>query len=89
MIRNKLAYLGDRKLKVPRAWRHAHPSAYIRDLDDPESEINKVIAENRVTQLEPLEGTETTVIHLNIPTVFLAGTVYYPKDMEEVSYAPK
>jgi len=82
---NYLAYLGDPKLKVPRCVEACPNRALIfGDLDDPESEINKVIAENRVTQLEPLEGTETNVIHLNIPTVFLAGTVYYPKEMEEV-----
>lgn len=50
------------------------------DLDNPGSEINKVIAENRVTQLEVLEGQETNVVHVNIPTIFLAGTVYEPDD---------
>jgi hypothetical protein len=53
-------------------------------LDDPGSDISKLIAENRVTQLEPLAGQETSVVHLNIPTVFLAGTVYYPRQLEEV-----
>ena len=50
------------------------------DLDDPESDISKYIAANKVTQPEPLEGQETNVVHLNIPTVFLAGTVYLPGD---------
>ncbi len=59
------------------------------DLDDDKSKICQVIAANRVTQLEPLEGQETNVVHLNIPTVFLAGTVYYPKEEEEVFIGAK
>lgn len=54
------------------------------DLDDPDSEINKVIAANRVTQLECLGDQGSSVVHLNIPTAFLAGTVYYPEEEEEV-----
>lgn len=50
------------------------------DLDDPESEISKRIAAGKVTQLEALEGQETNVIHLNVPTVFLAGSVFIPGD---------
>ncbi|MBR1780300.1 MAG: carboxypeptidase regulatory-like domain-containing protein [Oscillospiraceae bacterium] len=47
------------------------------DLDDPDSTINKVIAANRVTPLPGEPGTpgSTSVIHLNIPSRFLAGTV--------------
>jgi ferredoxin len=72
-------------LKVPRCVEVCPNQALIfGDLDDPESEISKAIAANRLTQLEPLEGQETNVVHLNIPTVFLAGTIYYPKEMEEV-----
>ncbi len=52
------------------------------DLDDPESEISKKIAAGRVTQLAGLEGIETNVVHLNVPTAFLAGTVYLPEDDE-------
>jgi hypothetical protein len=59
------------------------------DLDDPNSEINKFIAERRVTQLRPLAGRETNVVHLNIPTVFLAGTVYLPAELEEVAPGAK
>ncbi len=54
------------------------------DLDDPESAISKKIAAGKVTQLKGLEGIETNVVHLNVPTAFLAGTVFYPAEEEEV-----
>jgi len=80
-----LSYLGDPKYKVPRCVEACPNHALIfGDLDDPESDICKIIAANRVTQLEALEGQNTNVVHLNIPSVFLAGTVYYPREMEEV-----
>lgn len=50
------------------------------DLDDPESGISKAVAKGKVTQLKALTGKETNVVHLNIPTVFLGGTVYLPDD---------
>ncbi|QDR81190.1 4Fe-4S dicluster domain-containing protein [Sporomusa termitida] len=80
-----LTHLGDPQLKVPRCVEACPNNALIfGDLDDPESAIARVIAENRITQLEPLAGRATNVVHLNIPTVFLAGTVYYPRELEEV-----
>lgn len=76
-----LAYLGDSKLRAPRCVEACPNNALtFGDLDDPDSHINKVISGSRVTQLEPLQGLETNVVHLNIPTVFLAGTVYLPDD---------
>jgi Fe-S-cluster-containing dehydrogenase component len=85
-----LAYLGDKKLKVPRCVEACPNQALIfGDLDDPDSDICKKIAENRVTQLEALQGQETNVVHLNVPTVFLAGTVYYPQAEEEVAVGAK
>lgn len=53
------------------------------DLADPNSEISKLIAANRVT---PLAGkaSKGSVVHLNIPSAFLAGTVAYPEELEEV-----
>jgi Fe-S-cluster-containing dehydrogenase component len=85
-----LSYLGDKKYKVPRCVEACPNKALVfGDLDDPESEISKLIASNRVTQLPDLEGQETNVVHLNIPTVFLAGTVYYPREMEEVCVGAK
>lgn len=84
-----LAYLGDPKLKQPRCVEACPNRALIfGDLDDPNSEISKKIAAGTVTQLEGLEGIQTNVVHLNIPTVFLAGTVYLPGD-EEVAVGAK
>jgi Fe-S-cluster-containing dehydrogenase component len=87
---NYLTYLGDARLRVPRCVEACPNKALIfGDLDDPDSAISKKIAAGRVTQLEALKGQKTNVIHLNIPTVFLAGTVYYPKDEEEVCIGAK
>ena len=52
------------------------------DLDDPESEISRAIAAGKVTPLAGLEGEKTNVVHLNVPSVFLAGTVCLPEDDE-------
>lgn len=54
------------------------------DLDDPDSKISKRIAAGKVTQLKELAGVETNVVHLNVPTAFLAGTVFYPAELDEV-----
>jgi Fe-S-cluster-containing dehydrogenase component len=85
-----LSYLGDPKLKKPRCV-EACPNHALTfgDLDDPNSEISKVIAANRATPLEALGGAETNVKWLNVPTVFLAGTVYYPAELEEVAIGAK
>ncbi len=59
------------------------------DLADPDSEISKLIAANKVTQLECLGDMGSSVVHLNIPSAFLAGTVAYPKELEEVCIGAK
>lgn len=51
---------------------------FFGDLDDPDSIVSQKIAHGRVTMLN--EDVETNVIHLNIPTVFIAGSVYLPED---------
>ena len=48
------------------------------DLDDPESAAAKKIAASHVTQLPELSGSETNVVHVNIPSVFVAGSLYLP-----------
>ena len=85
-----LDYLGDSSLKKPRCVEACPNNALIfGDLDDPDSEISKLVASERVTQLEPLAGQESSVKYLNIPTVFLAGTVYQPKELDEVCIGAK
>ena len=59
------------------------------DLADPDSEISRLIAANKVTQLECLRDMGSSVVHLNIPSAFLAGTVAYPKELEEVCIGAK
>ena len=46
------------------------------DLDDPNSEASRKIAQNRVTPLPEMDGAAVNVVHVNIPTIFLAGSVY-------------
>ncbi|MDR0491583.1 MAG: oxidoreductase [Oscillospiraceae bacterium] len=85
-----LAYLGDPALKRPRCVEACPNKALIfGDLDDPNSEISKLVASERNTQLEPLAGKETNVKYLNVPTVYLAGTVYQPKELDEVIVGAK
>lgn len=75
------AHLLDSGYKEPRCVEACPNQALIfGDLDDPESEVSKKIAANKVTPLKGMEGVKTNVVHLNIPTVFLAGTVYLPDD---------
>ena len=59
------------------------------DLADPEDPINKLIAENKRTPLPGTEDLDTNVVFLNIPSRFLAGTVAYPKELEEVAIGAK
>ena len=88
---NYLSYLGDAKLRVPRCVEACPNNALLYgDLDDPESAVSKYIAANRVTPLPGLENQERPgVVYLNIPTAFLAGTVYMPEDTEEVAIGAK
>ena len=85
-----VAYLGDPALKRPRCVEVCPNQALIfGDLDDPNSEISKLVAAEKYTQLEPLAGQESNVKYLNVPTIFLAGTVYQPKEKDEVCIGAK
>ena len=75
------AHLLDEGYKEPRCVEACPNGAlFFGDLDDPESTVSKVIAANKVTPLPGLEGVDTNVVYLNLPTVFLAGSVYLPGD---------
>ncbi len=75
------AHLLDAGYKEPRCVEACPNEAlYFGDLDDPKSEISRVIAENIATPLEKLGEVQTRVKYLNIPTVFLAGSVYTSDD---------
>ena len=75
------AHLLDAGYKEPRCVEACPNGAlFFGDLDDPESEINKKISAENITQIKELKELNTHVIHLNIPTVFFAGSVYLPDD---------
>jgi Fe-S-cluster-containing dehydrogenase component len=75
------AHLLDEGYKEPRCVEACPNGAlFFGDLDDPNSEVSRKIAEGKVTPLPPLEAVQTNVIHLNIPTIFFAGSVYLPDD---------
>jgi Fe-S-cluster-containing dehydrogenase component len=81
-----LAYLGDPALKRPRCVEACPNRALVfGDLDDPNSEISRFIAANRVTPLDGLADRGGNVVYLNVPTVFLAGTVFLPRELDEVA----
>jgi len=55
------------------------------DLADPEDPINTIyLKRGNVTPLECFGEMASSVIHMNIPTAFLAGTVFEPEENEEV-----
>ena len=85
-----LAYLGDRSLVKPRCVEACPNKAlYFGDLDDPNSEISKIVASERNTPPEEFKGKATNVKWLNVPTVYLAGTVYQPEELDEVMVGAK
>jgi len=75
------AHLLDEGYPMPRCV-EACPNGALNfgDLDDPDSGINELIRKNRVTPLQGLSGITANVTHLNIPTIFAAGSVYLPDD---------
>jgi hypothetical protein len=53
---------------------------FFGDLDDPNSEVSKKILEGKVTSIQEGVPTDTSVIHLNILSIFAGGSVYLPDD---------
>jgi len=75
------AHLLDEGYSQPRCSEACPNGALIfGDLSDPRSAASLRLAAGRRTPLPELAGLTTKVIHLNIPTVFLAGSVYLPDD---------
>ena len=75
------AHLLDEGHSMPRCVEACPNEALIfGDMNDLGSKINRLIAQGRVTPLKGFlaKDSESNVIHLNIPTVFAAGTVCLP-----------
>lgn len=47
------------------------------DLNDPDSEISKLVAEKKPYEMHPEFGLDEKVIYLNVPRKFVAGTVVF------------
>lgn len=85
-------YLGDPSLKKPRCVEACPNKAlYFGDMDDPNSEISKFMASGarETPPHESLIGDDTNVKWFNVPTVYLAGTVMQPKELDEVLVGAK
>ena len=75
------AHLLDEGYDMPRCVEACPNGAMVfGDLDDPGSTVNGFVKHGRVTPRDGLSGLVTNVVHLNIPTVFAAGSVYLPDD---------
>ena len=82
---NFCAHLLDRGEKVPRCVESCPTDALIfGDLDDPESEVSRLLASGATEVLHPEYGLEEKVRYISLPKKFIAGTVIYG-DVEEVA----
>jgi Fe-S-cluster-containing dehydrogenase component len=79
------AHLLDQGWKEPRCVELCPSGALIfGDLDDPQSEVARLIASNNTEVLFPELGLKENVVYLGIPKRFIAGTVAYA-DTDEVA----
>lgn len=72
------AHLLDRGYAEPRCVELCPTGALtFGDLNDPESEVAKLVAEKNPTSLNAAYGLHENVLYLNIPKKFITGTVIY------------
>jgi Fe-S-cluster-containing dehydrogenase component len=58
------------------------------DLNDPDSEVSKLIAEKKPYVVHPEYGLEEKVLYLNVPKKFVSGTVVF-KDTDQCAMGAK
>jgi len=79
------AHMLDRGEKVPRCVESCPTDALIfGDLDDPKSEVSKLMASGTTEVLHPGYGIEEKVRYISLPKKFIAGTIIYG-DIDEVA----
>jgi Fe-S-cluster-containing dehydrogenase component len=83
------AHLLDKGEKVPRCVESCPTGALIfGDLDDPRSEISKLVASSKTEALHPEYGMKEKVRYIGLPKKFIAGTVVLG-DVDEVAVGAK
>jgi Fe-S-cluster-containing dehydrogenase component len=83
------AHLLDKGEKVPRCVESCPTGALIfGDLDDPKSDIAKLLASSTTEVLHPEYGMKEKVRYISLPKKFVAGTVIYG-DIDEVAVGLK
>ncbi len=75
---NLCAHMLDKGEKVPRCVESCPTGALMfGDLDDPKSEIAKVVASGKAESMHPEYGLNEKVKYIGLPKKFVAGTVIY------------
>lgn len=79
------AHMLDKGEKVPRCVESCPTGALVfGDLDNPQSEIAKLVASGQTEIMHPEYGMKEKVSYINLPKKFIAGTVIYG-DIDEVA----